>query len=377
MKFSKVSFKKVSIPNGESVKCTLKSGIFKTETVVPYGTSTGKHEVFPFGKKNNIDSCITHFPDLREKSFDSVKEIEDFLLKKDSPKFPKFGGNLVLALAVSFLRLKAKREGKELFELSRSRKVPNPLSKVVGGGKHAPAGPNFQEFLIYNSKDFDEARILNLQFHEMLMEDVNGSGLDIEGGWVVDLDEESVLNAMANLRDDSFPEIKFGLDVAASSFFKKGVYKYKSGKSLSSNEQLDFISSLIKDYKLFYVEDPFNEEDFKSFSVLQKKFPKTLICGDDLLVTNPDRLVVSLKYGSCSAAIVKPNQISLLSKMFDFADKCKRNSIEPVFSHRSKESFDDFLADLSVGTSIMKIGIVGKERTAKLDRLSFINSFRK
>ena len=136
--------------------------------------------------------------------------------------------------------------------------------------------------------------------------------------------------------------------------------------------QIDYVYGLIKKYKLFYVEDPFHEDDFSSFAELQAKAKNCLVCGDDLLVTNPDRLWRAVGKSSCRAAIVKPNQIGLVSRMHEFVKECKRNRIQPVFSHRSKESYDDFLADMSVGTKMIKMGIVGKERESKIKRLSKI-----
>ncbi|PIN99748.1 hypothetical protein COT72_04915 [archaeon CG10_big_fil_rev_8_21_14_0_10_43_11] len=370
MKFKNVLFKKVTIPNGESVECVLKTSAGTTRAVAPYGTSAGAHEVSSFSKKG-LASAIKAFPKLEGREFDSLRALETELLKHDSERFEKIGGNLVLSLSVAFLRAHAKEKGKELFELFRERKVPNPLSKVVGGGVHAPRGSDFQEFLVHSKKPFEEARALNLEFHKLVRDYFNAKQLDFEGGWVVDADEQNVLDALVSIRDGSYPEVSIGLDIAANSFYKKGVYAYKNTVR-SRDEQFDFVSRLIKEYALFYVEDPFFEEDFDLFAKLQKKHPQTLICADDLVVTNPDRLKRALAKKACTAAIVKPNQIGLVSRMFEFVRDCKKRGVEPVFSHRSKESYDPFLADFALGTRMMKIGIVGRERNAKLDRLQMI-----
>ena len=371
MKFSRVKFERAKIPNGVTVKCTLRVSKKAVSAVPPYGTSAGIHEVNPFSK-NGLNKAMLGFPKLKGKEFNSLKELEEEILKHDDDKFNKIGGNLVLALSVAFLRMKAKLEGKELYELFRAKKIPNPLGKVVGGGKHAPKGPDFQEFLVYSKKPFEKAVELNNLFHKRAGEVFKSKQLDLEGGWVVNFGEEKVLNKLADLRDDSFPEMFLGLDAAASSFYSKGKYVYKT-RSLSRKAQFDFVLELIKKYKLFYVEDPFHEEDFKSFAEFQLKANKCLVCGDDLLVTNPDRLWRAISKNSCRAAIVKPNQIGLLSKMLEFVSECKNNCVEPVFSHRSKESYDDYLADMSVGTRIIKMGIKGKERETKLKRLRVIS----
>jgi enolase len=361
---------KVKIPNGVSVKCTLRAGKKSTSAVPPYGTSAGRYEVSSFSK-NGLNKAMLAFPKLKGKEFDSLTELEEEILKHDDARFEKIGGNLVLALSVAFLRMKAKLEGKELHELFRSKKVPNPLGKIVGGGKHAPKGPDFQEFLAYSKLPFEKAVTLNKLFHKRAGELFKSKQLDLEGGWVVNVDEEKVLNKLADLRDDSFPEIILGVDAASSSFYSAGKYAYKN-KTLSGKAQFDFVLGLIKKYKLFYVEDPFHEDDFKKFSELQLKAKKCLVCGDDLLVTNPDRLWRAITKNACRAAIVKPNQIALLSKMLEFVKQCRKNGVEPVFSHRSKESYDDYLAVMSVNTKIIKMGVVGKERESKIKRLNWI-----
>ncbi|MBR9678996.1 MAG: hypothetical protein GON13_01905 [Nanoarchaeota archaeon] len=370
MIFQSVKFEKIKIPNGLTVKCVLRADGLKSEATVPYGTSAGKYEVSCFSNFG-LDAAIKNFPDLKGKSFKTLNSLEKEILRYDSERFVKIGGNLVLALSVAFLRLKAKLEGKELFNFFSGKRVPNQLGKVVGGGKHAPKGPDFQEFLIYSDKPFKHAVNLNKMFHKRLGAVLGVKTLDLEGGWVVNLSEEKVLDKIADLRDDSFPEIKIGLDIAASSFYKKGRYYYKN-RVIGGKSQLDYVNGLIKKYDLFYVEDPFHEDDFDSFAELQAKSKNCLVCGDDLLVTNPDRLWRAVGKSSCRAAIVKPNQIGLLSKMSEFVKDCKKNRVQPVFSHRSKESFDDWLADMSVGTKMMKMGIVGKERESKIKRLSKI-----
>ncbi len=362
-----IIFEKEPIPNGITVNCTIKSEGVATSATVPFGTSAGKHEVSPFSMFG-IDAAIKNFPKLDGMRFKSLAELEKEILKHDNDKFPRIGGNLVLSLSIAFLRLKAALAGKELYQLVKGKGVPNPLSKVVGGGKHAPHGPEFQEFLVYSKKPLEEAISINREFHDILGKELKSKQLDLEGGWVVNLDENKILEKISNLRDDSFPGLLVGVDIAASSFYNKSKYFYKS-MAVGSSKQFEYILSLIKDFKLFYVEDPFHEDDFDNFAKLQKAAKNCLVCGDDLLVTSPERLKKSLELGSCRAAIVKPNQIALLSKMFEFVSECRKNRVEPVFSHRSKESYDDYLSDLSIGTKIMKVGIVGRERSAKLERL--------
>ena len=151
-----------------------------------------------------------------------------------------------------------------------------------------------------------------------------------------------------------------------------------------SEEQLIYISNLIKNFNLFYIEDPFNEEDFASFSKLlhrsvypetknagAKKFPKKLIVGDDLTVTNYKRLKKAIEMESINGIIVKPNQIGSLLKVKEVCDLAKNNDIKIIFSHRSGETEEDILADLAFGfqADFFKSGITGKEREIKIKRL--------
>ncbi len=357
-----MKFRKVITNSGkETIECSV-GGI---KASVPFGTSTVIHEVTSFSKFG-IDNAIKNFPDLRDTEFSSLKEFEDEILKTDKSPFNRIGGNLVLASSICFLRLLAKQRGVELFELFGRGKIPSQLGKVVGGGKHTNKGPVFQEFLILSKGDIKLQFENNKAFHKRAGVILKSKNLDLEGGWIVGFDNMDVLNRVCDLRDDEFSDVKVGVDIAASSFYDKG-YDY-GDKVLSSGEHFDFIKGLIKDYKLFYVEDAFHEEDFISFHELKRR-ANCLVVGDDLLATNPERLMTALKEDSVNGAIVKPNQIGLLSEMFQFVKSCKRNKIKTIFSHRSNETADDFLADLSIGGDIIKVGIVGKERVSKINRL--------
>ena len=136
-------------------------------------------------------------------------------------------------------------------------------------------------------------------------------------------------------------------------------------------EQLGYLSNLIKNYNLLYIEDPFHEEDFENFAKLLKKFPDSLIVGDDLTVTNSKRLQKAIEMKSINAIIVKPNQCGSLIEVKKVCEMAKENNIKIVFSHRSGETTENILADLAFGfqADFFKCGITGKEREAKIKRL--------
>jgi enolase len=166
--------------------------------------------------------------------------------------------------------------------------------------------------------------------------------------------------------------LRLGLDIAASTLWKDGKFNYKNPEvKKSKEEQLEYISQLIKDYEIYYVEDPFNQEDYDSFAKLKKQNPKSLITGDDLICTQLDRLKKAIQHDSVNGVIIKPNQNGSLLETKKVVDMAKKNNIVPVISHRSGETMDSTISDLAVGWQIpiIKTGILGKERFAKLHRL--------
>ena len=178
------------------------------------------------------------------------------------------------------------------------------------------------------------------------------------------------------MRENAFDEketvIDLGLDIASSGFFSRKKYHYLNPKfEITIEEQLDYISNLISNFDILYIEDPFDEEDFESFSKLLKKFPQRLIVGDDLTVTNSKRLEKAIKMKSISGIIVKPNQCGSLIEVKKVVELAKKNNIKTIFSHRSGETDESILADLAFGfqADFFKCGISGKEREAKLKRL--------
>jgi len=165
-----------------------------------------------------------------------------------------------------------------------------------------------------------------------------------------------------------------GLDFASSSLWnpKKEVYEYVGeGKKRGKDEQLDYVLSLIEKFKLVYVEDPFHEDDFESFVELTSKAKNCLICGDDLFVTNKKKLELGVKLKAANSLIVKPNQVGTVSDTWETIKLAKASNYVPVISHRSGETTSNHIAHLAVafGCPIIKTGVVGGERIAKLNEL--------
>jgi enolase len=175
-------------------------------------------------------------------------------------------------------------------------------------------------------------------------------------------------------------ECGFGVDIAASSLWKEKekLYVYsRERKKLDSGEQLEYVLELIKKYHLVYVEDPFHEEDYESFMELTKKTKKCLICGDDLFVTNIERLSHGTKINAGNAVIIKVNQIGTLTDALETIEFAERNGYVPVMSHRSGDTCDWHIAHLAVAfrCPIIKTGIVEGTRIAKINELIRIEEF--
>jgi len=182
---------------------------------------------------------------------------------------------------------------------------------------------------------------------------------------------EIVDQATESVADEVGFEIGFGLDVAGAELYDDGVYRYGE-RTKTPDEQIDYIAGLIDEYDLVYVEDPLDEDDYEGFAELTDRAgSRTLICGDDLFVTNTDRLDRGIETGAANSILIKPNQIGTLTDAFDAIELAVRNGYDPVVSHRSGETEDTTIAHLAVATDapFIKTGSVGGERTAKLNEL--------
>ncbi len=339
----------------------------------PVGTSSGKHEIpgFPKGWKAKAQRY------LKTLIGKSLEDVDAYLVDWKH----EIGSTLSTAVSIAVLKAKARGNVTEyLMRICREKKcvrpgnVVTPVGKVVGGGKHSEYGPEFQEFLfIPKTKSFTEGALLNaklyLEVGELLSKKDKyfSHGRDYESGWITSLSNEDILS----LLEEVVPKnVRLGVDIAASSFYSNGYYHYHE-KKLDTGEQLEYVSQLIRDYRLFYVEDPFHEDDFESFAELTKKFGKRcLVVGDDLFVTNVSRLEQGIKIKAANSIIIKPNQVGTFMETITFMELAYNHGYTFVLSHRSGETDDNFLAKMAVGLHIpyFKCGIAG-ERIVKINEV--------
>lgn len=367
---------------------------FLGRVCAPSGASVGKYEAVSFPNEKPEESLRMLNENAQKfiglESSD-LKTIHDTLRSIDqSSNYAKIGGALAFAVSIASMESASKANDTSLFQTLSSEssfKFPFPLGNILGGGAHAgPGTPDIQEILIcaIGTKTIRDAIETNLAVHKELRrilekEDpsfTNGRG--DEGGWAPKLKNEKALELSAkaceNLGFTLGKEVALGVDFASSTQWSEEKEKYvyeRAGFVNSSEEQIEFAANIIKKYKLIYAEDAVHEEAFEDMAELTAKFPKTLVTGDDLTVTNKDILTKAINMKSCNAAILKVNQAGSLYDAFEFAKVANQNNIKLITSHRSGESTDSHIAHIGLATKskMLKVGIVGGERVAKLNEL--------
>ena len=412
------------------VDLTTDLGIFQGS--VPSGISKGKYEAVELrdgGKRhqgmgvlkavNNVNNIIA--PKLKGKDVSGQKEIDNFLIKLDGTKNKsKLGANAILAVSLAVCRAGAQAKNLPLYQyisaIARGRASVNlledgPLSALkmpassvlmVEGGAHAGNELDFQEFMIVPQvKKFSKgSQITSEIYHELksLIKDYNpptasshspkgerapkyidlGISVGDEGGFAppVRVPEEALELIMEATEKAGYQKkIKIILDVAASQFYTNGKYKMKLG-FFTTEGLLNYYLGLIKKYPILGLEDPFSEEDWEGWKKLNAKCKmknaKLLVIGDDLTVTNPERIKLAQRKNACNGVIVKPNQIGTVTETIEAAKLAKSYGWKVIVSHRGGETNDDFISDLAVGigADFIKAGAPARgERVAKYNRL--------
>jgi enolase len=358
----------------------------------PSGASTGKYEVAAY-PQGGIDKALVEIeetvaPELIGMDSEEQDVIDRILKDVDgTDDFSNIGGNTAVAISLANAKAAASSCGISLYQHlggNFSTELPFPLGNIIGGGAHATNATDIQEFLVIpiGAVTIDDAVMANALVHAAVKKAVSKekdcvSGKGDEGAWALNVDDEKALDilskAASKVADETGIKIKLGMDVAASELYKNKKYEYeRTGKKLSSGEQVDFMVELIKKYDLYYVEDPLEENDFDGFSEITKKAGKAcLICGDDLYVTNEKRVKDGIEKKASNAVLIKPNQCGTLTDTYKAVKVARDNNLATVLSHRSGETADDTIAHLAVAfkSSIIKTGTVGGERIAKLDEL--------
>ena len=354
----------------------------------PAGASTGTFEAQAW-PKNNINLGLSNakenlIPSLIGISSNDQETFDNIIKEKDGTEnLQNVGGNIAVALSLACAKAAADSKKIPLFEYvskTKSYTIPAPMSNVLGGGAHAIGGTDIQEYLVTSfDNDVNTAIETNAAVHKEVARILKEKfpnialGKGDEGAWVAPLENvealELVTKAVDNVHKDTGVEIRTGLDVAASEFYKNGKYVYKE-QTLTPEEQVDFMLGLIEEYDLHSVEDPLDQNDFDSWASLTDQ-TDALIIGDDLYVTNSERLKQGIEKNATNSILIKPNQIGTLTDTIKTVEMAKNADMATVISHRSGETTDTSIAHLGVAfeSHAIKTGIMGGERIAKLNEL--------
>ena len=361
----------------------------------PSGASRGKAEVVPY-PEGGLDQAIRKVekliaPELIGMNAEEQEQIDVLLHTIDGTKdFSNIGGNTAYSVSLATADAASSSYGIPLFQQLAgylASELPYPLGNVLGGGRHAHGKtPDIQEFLVlpFKATSFSEAAKTNVLVHKRVGSLLKKSdttftgGKGDEGAWSPSIKNEDALEIMMKVCEEVSEELGVkcgvGVDMAASTLWnpKEKFYAYaRDGVKRNAGEQMDFVLHIIKDYNLVYVEDPFHEEDFESFAELTKRVKKCLITGDDLFVTNKQRLANGVRVGAANALIIKANQVGTLTDAWETTKMARKARYVPVMSHRSGETTDVHIAHLAVAFQcpIIKTGVIPGDRAAKINEL--------
>jgi len=383
-----------------SVKIEVDGSI--AESFVPSGASTGVHEAVElrdggtrFKGKGVMKAVENVNIEIKNKilnqDFDQ-SSLDKFLIELDGTENKgRLGANAILGVSMAFARASAMSQGKELYQYLKEisgnpeLKLPQPMFNIVNGGKHADSGLDIQEFMLapVEFESFAEKlRVGSEVFHtlkDILHKKGDAISVGDEGGFAPKLssNEEALDLIVEAIRQAGYDtsKVKIGLDAAASSFFDK-TYNLKINgeqKNLNSDELIQWYETLVNKYPLMLIEDSHAEDDWAGFQKMSEVLGnKIKLVGDDLLVTNIKRIEEAIEKNAVNSVLIKLNQIGTVTETIDAINLTKKQGWIPFVSHRSGETEDTFIADLSVGLScdLIKSGSLSRgERIAKYNRL--------
>lgn len=368
---------------------------------VPSGASTGAHEAVELrdDDKNSylgkgVTKAVDNVNDVIAEALIGLEatrqvEIDEMLIRLDgTPNKGKLGANAILGVSMAVAKAAAASVGLPLYLYLGgvyAQELPVPMMNILNGGQHADNNVDIQEFMIMpvGAASFSEALRMNAEIYHGLKALLNakglGTGLGDEGGFAPNLKSneeaiEVILEAVKKAGYKPGEDIMIALDVAASEFYKDGKYQMEGeGLVKTSNQMVDYLAALCEKYPIVSIEDGLAEDDWKGWKALTKKLgTKVQLVGDDLFVTNEERLLEGIKNDTANAILIKVNQIGTLTETFNAIETAKRAGYTCIISHRSGETEDTTLADIAVAVNAgqIKTGAPARtDRVAKYNQL--------
>ena len=381
-------------PTVEVQLCT-ERGI-KVSASVPSGTSKGKYEaceVYDGGRRfggkgvkkavENVNSIIA--PEIVGKGLLPPRVMDRVLLELDGTSNKShLGGNAVLAVSLAVAKAGAEAAGLPLYSYLGgvgAKSLPMPIATVIAGGKHSPSALDFEDYILvfHGFTKFSDALEALVEIRRKLGETLEqkcGNVPDVGGALSPNLSgSDQAFEIMLEVVEKAgyAGKVGLGLDVAGSDLYlaETGLYRL-AGKEMTVDEALEYYINLAKKYPLVFLEDPFDQDDFTSFARLTAALPQVQIVGDDLFVSNAERLKEGLQHKAANTLLLKVNQIGTVTEAVDAGLMAIHNNYDVTVSLRSSDTNDDFIADLAVGLGAKQIKLgspVRGERNAKYNRL--------
>ena len=367
--------------------------------ICPSGASTGTYEAFEKRDKNNnkylgksVLSAVSLVnkkisKKLKGRNIHNQELIDTIMINLDGTKQKsKLGANAILAVSMAVKKLSAIEKKIPLYKnffVKNNFKLPFPLMNIINGGAHANNGLRIQEFMIRpdRARSFSEAMRMSFivikNLSKLLKQKKLSTSVGDEGGFapMINSNEQALDLIVKAIKKSNFvngKDISICLDVAANELYKKGKYSIHSNKYVSVNNSIQQYKKIVEKYKIKSIEDPFSENDWFSWNKLMKSLKKVQIVGDDLYVTNLERLKKGFLNISSNAILIKLNQIGTVSETIEVIKFAQIIGFKTIISHRSGDSEDTFIADLAVGTNSNQIktgSLARSERVAKYNQL--------
>lgn len=376
------------------VEVYLESGAMG-RAIVPSGASTGAHEAVELrdddksrylGKGvlqavKNVNELIS--PEVIGMDALDQLGIDKLMIALDgTPNKGKLGANAILAVSMAVARAAADALDLPLYEYLggfNAKQLPVPMMNIVNGGAHADNNVDVQEFMILpvGAPNFKEALRTGAEIFHNLKSVLKAKGLNTavgdEGGFAPNFTSNedalsSIMEAITKAGYTPGKDVFLGMDVASTEFYKDGKYHLEGeGKSYTSAEFVDLLASWVEKYPIITIEDGCGEDDWEGWKLLTEKLgDKIQLVGDDLFVTNTERLYKGIKDGIGNSILIKVNQIGTLTETFDAIEMAKRAGYTAVISHRSGESEDSTIADIAVATNAGQIKTGAPSRTDRI-----------
>ncbi len=377
------------------VEVVLDDGTF-ARAGVPSGASTGAFEAVELrdGDKSRylgkgVEQAVNHViddiaPELIGYDADEQRLIDQTLIDLDgTPNKGKLGANAILGVSLAVAKAAAKSAGLDLFRYvggPNAHVLPVPMMNILNGGSHADSTVDFQEFMIapIGAATFKEALRTGAEVYHNLKSVLKSkgfaTGLGDEGGFAPDLPSnraalELIVEAIEKAGFKPGADVAIAMDVAATEFFKDGAYRFKNGEVHSTEDMIALYAQMVEDFPIVSIEDPLSEDEWDAWSSFVSQVgDKVQVVGDDLFVTNPERLAKGIELKAANSLLVKLNQIGTLTETLDAVTLAQRNGFTTMTSHRSGETEDVTIADLSVATNAGQIKTGAPARGERINK---------